>query len=154
MVLSAVLTYVVLATTLTGSAVQQHVATTTNTMGVAPKVSCANATSTALLVTFPLVDDTDLYFLELYAPTNASSSLPPPGVGVVAAPFRIQTTLSSPTVLHDLLPDQEYVVVLRSHMSSAPSIVWNWRNATGSDVVHCRTPVSYTHLTLPTIYSV
>merc|ERR1740138_1957711 len=51
----------------------------------------------------------------------------------------IQTSTKSPVLIHDLLPATEYKIQLRSHPTSAPSVVWHWRNASHSDVAFCQT---------------
>eukprot|EP00750_Incisomonas_marina_P019319 INCI3286.1.p1 GENE.INCI3286.1~~INCI3286.1.p1 ORF type:complete len:530 (-),score=83.09 INCI3286.1:192-1781(-) len=92
-------------------------------------VTCAAASSNSILVHFDEVEDTDLYYVELYAAPPAPTS----------PPFRIQTAASSPVLLYDLLPNVDYFLQLRSHVASAPSIVWNWRVPASGDAVQCRT---------------
>lgn len=98
-------------------------------VAAATNLTCAAASSNSILVHFDEVEDTDLYYVELYAAPPAPTS----------PPFRIQTAATSPILLDDLLPNVDYFLQLRSHVASAPSIVWNWRVPASGDAVQCRT---------------
>ena len=68
-----------------------------------------------------LVPSTDLYSISLL---RTDTSAPTPTI------FFVQTAAAPPLRVDDLRPDTTYHFVLRSHPSSAPSMVWGWRNGT------------------------
>jgi hypothetical protein len=112
----------------------------------AANLNCPNATTNSLLVEFDAVPDTDLYYVAIYSNGTTTATTAATGTannnGPASnsnAPFMLQTALQSPLVIGDLLPGHSYFLQLRSHPSSAPSVVWGWRSATSEDGVQCAT---------------
>ena len=84
-------------------------------------LSCAPLSSTALNVSFPCVDATDLYWVAIFGDEAEAEAAAP-------KPAAIVTTTSCSAVLDDLLPSTGYYLRVRSHPAAAPSTVWGWRN--------------------------
>lgn len=97
------------------------------------QLQCVNATSTTVTVQWSAVPQSDLYYVAIVRHTLG-------GTEQVRA---LNTVPSSRTrvTLTGLAPEMPYTLRLRSHPSSAPSIVWGWRNATGPTTT-CRTTAS------------
>ena len=86
-------------------------------------VSCGEATSTTINVSWDAVEDTDVYYIALASHAGAK-------------PYALQTTASPKLTLLDLMPGQTYYIQMRSH-PKGESIVWGWRAPT--DEIVCKT---------------
>ena len=86
-------------------------------------LKCGTATETTLVVSWDVVNDTDLYYVGIAA--DAASR-----------PLALQTSASTETTLIDLVPGTNYYLTIRSHPSEN-NIVWGWRAAT--QPVRCAT---------------
>ncbi len=87
----------------------------------AAEISCETLSSSAIKVSFPCVNATDLYYVAIFA-TKLDA------VATTPKPAAIVTTVNCSTVLEDLVPSTTYYLRIRSHPSKAPSVVWGWRN--------------------------
>jgi hypothetical protein len=92
-------------------------------------LGCGRSNSNSITLKLPPPPpETDLLMVEL-VPSAAKDSLP----------YAVQTASPSSRVcvVEDLLPATQYYFRLKTHPSTAPSIVWGWRNHSGA--VGCTT---------------
>jgi hypothetical protein len=105
--------------------------------------ACGTATATAIELSWPPVDGSDLYYVAAFAPA-LDAELNRLGVADdLLRPFFIQTVDAAggiaTTTVGDLKPNASYVFRVRAHPASEPTISWGGGWGAFSDPVTCST---------------
>lgn len=106
-----------------------------STQGASPAVgvSCVGATSVSLTVSWPAVEDTDMYYVALSETAGGNPFL----AHTVEAPGN--GTGSVTATVDDLLANHPYWVTVRSH-PRANRIVWGWRSPVAAAILCATKP--------------
>jgi hypothetical protein len=109
----------------------------------ASPLSCTGSTPSSISVAFDPIPATDLYYVAVVDGGGRAAGLVtvPGDVGLDCrrdASGACAAAAAHSATLGGLRAGSGYTLVLRSHPSSAPSIVWGWRNETVNATCHTR----------------